>query len=62
MAIADPTNLGILEDLKFITRYDIFPVVAGEVTLRLDGVPTRTLRVTTAPQAVTVTAPALRYP
>lgn len=35
---------------------------AGEVTLRLDGVPTRTLRVTTAPQAVTVTAPALRYP
>ena len=34
VAIADPTNLGILEDLKFITRYDIFPVVAGEVTLR----------------------------
>lgn len=35
---------------------------AGEVTLRIDGVPTRTLRVTTAPLAVTVTAPALRYP
>jgi type IV pilus assembly protein PilB len=34
VAIADPTNLGILEDLKFITRYDIFPVLAGEVTLR----------------------------
>ncbi|MEP7382546.1 MAG: ATPase, T2SS/T4P/T4SS family [Gemmatimonadota bacterium] len=34
VAIADPSNLGILEDLKFITRYDIFPVVAGEVTLR----------------------------
>ncbi|MGH7620987.1 MAG: GspE/PulE family protein [Gemmatimonadaceae bacterium] len=34
VAIADPTNLGIIEDLKFITRYDIFPVVAGEFTLR----------------------------
>ncbi len=34
VAIADPDNLGILEDLKFITRYDIFPVLAGEFTLR----------------------------
>ncbi len=34
VAIADPTNLEILEDLKFITRYDIFPVLAGEYTLR----------------------------
>jgi type IV pilus assembly protein PilB len=34
VAISDPTNLGILEDLKFITRYDIFPVLAGEYTLR----------------------------
>ncbi|MFN8573211.1 MAG: ATPase, T2SS/T4P/T4SS family [Gemmatimonadaceae bacterium] len=34
VAIADPTNMGILEDLKFITRYDIFPVLAGEMTLR----------------------------
>jgi len=34
VAIADPTNLGIIEDLKFITRYDIFPVIAGEFTLR----------------------------
>ncbi len=34
IAIADPSNLGIIEDLKFITRYDIFPVLAGEVTLR----------------------------
>ena len=25
IAMADPTNLGVLEDLKFITRYDIFP-------------------------------------
>jgi type IV pilus assembly protein PilB len=34
VAIADPTNLGIIDDLKFITRYDIFPVIAGEYTLR----------------------------
>jgi type IV pilus assembly protein PilB len=34
VAISDPNNLGILEDLKFITRYDIFPVFAGEFTLR----------------------------
>jgi type IV pilus assembly protein PilB len=35
VAIADPTNLGVLEDLKFITRYDIFPVLAGEFTLKM---------------------------
>jgi type IV pilus assembly protein PilB len=34
VAMADPGNLGVLEDLKFITRYDIFPVIAGEFTLR----------------------------
>ncbi|HEV8362310.1 MAG TPA: ATPase, T2SS/T4P/T4SS family [Gemmatimonadaceae bacterium] len=34
VAVCDPGNLGILEDLKFITRYDIFPVFAGEFTLR----------------------------
>ncbi|MBX7117430.1 MAG: Flp pilus assembly complex ATPase component TadA [Gemmatimonadaceae bacterium] len=34
VAMADPTNLGVIEDLKFITRYDIFPVLAGEFTLR----------------------------
>jgi type IV pilus assembly protein PilB len=34
VAMADPTDLGILDDLKFITRYDIFPVIAGEYTLR----------------------------
>jgi type IV pilus assembly protein PilB len=32
--MADPTDLGLLEDLKFITRYDLFPVIAGEYTLR----------------------------
>jgi type IV pilus assembly protein PilB len=34
IAMADPTNSGVLEDLKFITRYDLFPVIAGEFTLR----------------------------
>jgi len=34
VAVADPTDLGILEDLKFVTRYDIFPVLGGESTLR----------------------------
>jgi type IV pilus assembly protein PilB len=34
VALADPSNPGVLDDLKFITRYDIFPVVAGEFTLR----------------------------
>jgi len=33
LAIADPSNLGVLEDIKFITRCDIIPVVAGEYTL-----------------------------
>jgi len=34
VAMADPTDLGLLEDLKFITRFDLFPVLAGEFTLR----------------------------
>jgi type IV pilus assembly protein PilB len=34
VAMADPTDIGLLEDLKFITRYDLFPVIAGEYTLR----------------------------
>jgi len=34
VAMADPTDLGLLQDLKFITRYDVFPVIAGEFTLR----------------------------
>jgi type IV pilus assembly protein PilB len=34
VAVADPTNQEILEDLKFVTRYDIFPVLGGESTLR----------------------------
>jgi type IV pilus assembly protein PilB len=34
VAMADPTGASLLEDLKFITRCDIFPVIAGEYTLR----------------------------
>jgi type IV pilus assembly protein PilB len=34
VAFADPANLNVIDDLKFITRYDIFPVIAGEYTLR----------------------------
>jgi type IV pilus assembly protein PilB len=34
VAMAEPTNTGLIEDLKFITRYDLFPVIAGEYTLR----------------------------
>jgi type IV pilus assembly protein PilB len=34
VAMADPTDLGLLEDLKFITRFDLYPVLAGEFTLR----------------------------
>jgi type IV pilus assembly protein PilB len=34
VAMADPTATSILDDLKFITRCDIFPVIAGEYTLR----------------------------
>ncbi|MBI4540535.1 MAG: type IV-A pilus assembly ATPase PilB [Gemmatimonadetes bacterium] len=34
VAMANPTDLGAIDDLKFITRYDIEPVVVGEYTLR----------------------------
>jgi len=34
VALSDPSHLGVLEDIKFITRLDIFPVIAGEFTLR----------------------------
>ena len=34
VAMADPTNFAVIDDLKFITRYDIFPVIAGEFTIR----------------------------
>jgi type IV pilus assembly protein PilB len=34
VAMADPTNVSVIEDLKFVTRFDIFPVIAGEYTLK----------------------------
>src|SRR5690606_40676935 len=34
VAMVDPTDAGALDDLKFITRHDIEPVIAGEFTLR----------------------------
>jgi type IV pilus assembly protein PilB len=34
IAIDDPNNVAAIEDIKFITRCDIFPVIAGEYTLR----------------------------
>jgi type IV pilus assembly protein PilB len=34
VAMSDPGDMGVLDDLKFITRYDIEPVVTGEFTLR----------------------------
>jgi type IV pilus assembly protein PilB len=34
VAMADPSDGGLLEDIKFITRFDLFPVIAGEYTLR----------------------------
>ena len=34
VAMADPTNFAVIDDLKFITRYDIFPVIAGEFTIK----------------------------
>jgi type IV pilus assembly protein PilB len=34
VAMADPTNFAVIDDLKFITRFDIVPVIAGEFTLR----------------------------
>ena len=34
VAMADPGEMGVIDDLKFITRFDIEPVIAGEFTLR----------------------------
>ena len=34
VAMADPTNYAVIDDLKFVTRFDIVPVIAGEFTLR----------------------------
>jgi type IV pilus assembly protein PilB len=34
VAMADPTNYAVIDDIKFITRFDVVPVIAGEFTLR----------------------------
>jgi type IV pilus assembly protein PilB len=34
VAMSDPGDMGLLDDLKFITRFDIEPVITGEFTLR----------------------------
>ncbi len=34
VAMANPTDLGVIDDLKFVTRFDVDAVVAGEYTLR----------------------------
>jgi type IV pilus assembly protein PilB len=34
VAMANPSDLGAIDDLKFITRYEIEPVIVGEYTLR----------------------------
>ena len=34
IAMASPSDLGVIDDLKFITRFDIEAVVAGEYSLR----------------------------
>ncbi len=34
IAMADPSDVATVDDLKFMTRYDIFPVIAGEYTLK----------------------------
>src|SRR4026208_584740 len=34
VAMASPTDQVLLQELRFITRYDLFPVFAGEFTLR----------------------------
>jgi type IV pilus assembly protein PilB len=34
VAMSDPASMAVLDDIKFITRLDIFPVIAGEFTLR----------------------------
>ncbi len=36
VAMVEPANVQILDDLKFITRCDIFPVIAGEYTLHTE--------------------------
>ena len=34
VAMANPTDMGAIDNLKFITRYEIEPVIVGEYTLQ----------------------------
>ena len=34
VAMSNPTDLGVIDDLKFLTRLDIEPVIAGDFTLK----------------------------
>jgi type IV pilus assembly protein PilB len=34
VAMGNPTDLGVIDDLKFVTRLDIEPVIAGDFTLK----------------------------
>ncbi|HEU4562531.1 MAG TPA: type IV-A pilus assembly ATPase PilB [Longimicrobium sp.] len=34
IAMSNPTDLGVIDDLKFLTRLDIEPVIAGDFTLK----------------------------
>ena len=34
VAMSEPSNLNVIDDLKFITRFDIDPVLTGEASLR----------------------------
>ncbi|MCZ6918863.1 MAG: type IV-A pilus assembly ATPase PilB [Gemmatimonadetes bacterium] len=34
VAMVEPGNVQVVDDLKFVTRCDVFPVIAGEFTLR----------------------------
>jgi type IV pilus assembly protein PilB len=34
VAMSDPTDIGAIDDVKFITRFDVEPVIAGEFALR----------------------------
>jgi type IV pilus assembly protein PilB len=34
VAMSNPTDLGVVDDLKFLTRLDIEPVIAGDFTLK----------------------------
>ena len=54
VAMADPTNLRVVDDLKFRTRSDIYPVIAGEYTSPPAHGPMMTLIGGTTPDASTL--------